>query len=56
MISDNDLYRLAILLGSASVLLIILCHFLEVNAIEDKDNSDVRSVDENIEIKRKKKN
>lgn len=35
MISDDDLYRLAIFLGSAAMLLIILYHFLEINAIED---------------------
>ena len=35
MISDNDLYTLAIFLGSLAMLLIILYHFLEVNAIED---------------------
>ncbi|MCJ1322458.1 hypothetical protein MMC15_007807 [Xylographa vitiligo] len=35
MISDNDLYTLAIFLGSLSMLLIVLYHFLEVNAIED---------------------
>ncbi|KAI9841801.1 MAG: hypothetical protein M1837_000395 [Sclerophora amabilis] len=32
MISDNDLYTLAIFLGSLSMLLIVLYHFLEVNA------------------------
>lgn len=35
MISDNDLYSLAIFLGSFSMLLIVLYHFLEVNAKED---------------------
>ncbi|KAL8705207.1 MAG: hypothetical protein Q9201_001663 [Fulgogasparrea decipioides] len=35
MISDNDLYSLAVFLGSLSVLLIVLYHFLEVNAKED---------------------
>ncbi len=35
MISDNDLYTLAIFLGSLAMLLIVLYHFLEVNAIED---------------------
>ena len=35
MISDNDLYSLAIFLGSLSMLLIVLYHFLEVNAKED---------------------
>jgi oligosaccharyl transferase complex subunit OST4 len=34
MISDDDLYRLAIFLGSAAMLLIILYHFLETNAKE----------------------
>ncbi|KAF2706842.1 hypothetical protein K504DRAFT_536251 [Pleomassaria siparia CBS 279.74] len=32
MISDNQLYSLAIFLGSAAMLLIILYHFLEVNS------------------------
>ncbi|PQK14012.1 hypothetical protein BB8028_0004g09430 [Beauveria bassiana] len=32
MISDNDLYTLAIFLGSAAMLLIIVYHFLEVNS------------------------
>ncbi len=35
MISDDELYRLAIFLGSAAMLLIILYHFLEVNAVEE---------------------
>ncbi len=35
MISDNDLYTLAVFLGSAAMLLIVLYHFLEINAIED---------------------
>jgi oligosaccharyl transferase complex subunit OST4 len=35
MISDNELYRLAIFLGSAAMLLIILYHFLEINAVEE---------------------
>ena len=35
MISDNDLYSLAIFLGSLAMLLIILYHFLEVNALDD---------------------
>lgn len=35
MISDDDLYTLAIFLGSLSMLLIVLYHFLEVNAIEE---------------------
>jgi len=36
MISDDELYRLAIFLGSAAMLLIIIYHFLEVNSDEDK--------------------
>jgi oligosaccharyl transferase complex subunit OST4 len=36
MITDNELYRLAIFLGSLAMLLIILYHFLEVNA-KDSD-------------------
>ncbi|KAF2431077.1 hypothetical protein EJ08DRAFT_198011 [Tothia fuscella] len=32
MITDDQLYSLAIFLGSASMLLIVLYHFLEVNA------------------------
>jgi len=35
MISDNDLYTLAIFLGSCAMLLIVLYHFLEVNAEDD---------------------
>ena len=40
MISDNDLYRLAIFLGSVAMVLIVVYHFLEVNsqdsALEEK--------------------
>ncbi|KAH6896891.1 Oligosaccaryltransferase-domain-containing protein [Thelonectria olida] len=32
MISDADLYRLAVFLGSTSMVLIVLYHFLEINA------------------------
>ncbi|KAI1364289.1 Oligosaccaryltransferase-domain-containing protein [Xylaria arbuscula] len=35
MISDDDLYRLAIFLGSVAMLLIVLYHFSEVNSQED---------------------
>lgn len=35
MISDTNLFNLAIFLGSASMLLIVLYHFLEINAQED---------------------
>lgn len=32
MISDGDLYKLAIFLGTASMVLIVVYHFLEVNS------------------------
>ena len=35
MISDTQLYSLAIFLGSASMLLIVLYHFLEVNSKDE---------------------
>jgi oligosaccharyl transferase complex subunit OST4 len=35
MISDDDLFRLALFLGSCAMLLIVLYHFLEVNAKDD---------------------
>ncbi|KAI0198749.1 hypothetical protein F4808DRAFT_435036 [Astrocystis sublimbata] len=34
MISDDDLYRLAIFLGSVAMILIVLYHFFEVNSQE----------------------
>lgn len=34
MISDDDLYRLAIFLGSAAMILIVLYQYLEVNSNE----------------------
>ncbi|KAJ5690836.1 hypothetical protein N7462_005228 [Penicillium macrosclerotiorum] len=36
MISDGDLYRLAIFLGSCAMMMIVLYHFLDVNAREDQ--------------------
>lgn len=36
MISDNDLYRLAIFLGVAAMILIVVYHYLEVNAVEEE--------------------
>lgn len=36
MISDKDLYTLAIFLGSLAMLLIVLYHFLEINAEPEK--------------------
>lgn len=38
MISDDYLYQLAIFLGSCAMLLIVLYHFLEVNA-KDSDSA-----------------
>ncbi len=38
MITDDQLYRLAIFLGSISMLLIVLYHFLEVNSDEKEAN------------------
>lgn len=35
MITDNQLYSLAIFLGSAAMLLIVLYHFLEVNSQDE---------------------
>jgi oligosaccharyl transferase complex subunit OST4 len=35
MISDDELYRLAIALGSIAMILIILYHFLEINAVPE---------------------
>ena len=32
MITDNALYSLAVFLGSAAMLMIVLYHFLEINA------------------------
>ena len=36
MISDNALYSLAVFLGSAAMMLIVLYHFLEINAKDDE--------------------
>ncbi|KAI1456158.1 hypothetical protein F4805DRAFT_433341 [Annulohypoxylon moriforme] len=36
MISDDDLYTLAIFLGSVAVVLIVVYHFFEVNSGEDE--------------------
>jgi len=38
MISDSDLYSLALFLGAVSMLLIILYHFLEINS-KDSESS-----------------
>jgi hypothetical protein len=37
MITDSQLYSLAIFLGSAAMLLIVVYHFLEVNSDDHKD-------------------
>lgn len=39
MISDGDLYQLAIFLGSCAMMMIVLYHFLDVNA-RDEEPSD----------------
>ena len=36
MITDNQLYTLAIFLGSAAMLMIVLYHFLEINSDDTK--------------------
>jgi len=36
MISDDDLYKLALFLGSAAMILIVVYHFLDVNAKGDE--------------------
>jgi len=44
MITDAQLYSLAIFFGSAAMLLIVLYHFLEVNAQDDTTlSSDLQS-------------
>jgi oligosaccharyl transferase complex subunit OST4 len=39
MISDDDLYRLAIFLGSCAMMMIVLYHFLDVNSSEEEPES-----------------
>ncbi|KAH6702395.1 hypothetical protein VD0002_g9002 [Verticillium dahliae] len=36
MISDGELYQLAIVLGSSAMALIVVYHYLEVNAEDEK--------------------
>jgi oligosaccharyl transferase complex subunit OST4 len=45
MISDAQLYSLAIFLGSAAMLMIVLYHFLEVNAVDAGSLSGERKAD-----------
>jgi oligosaccharyl transferase complex subunit OST4 len=49
MISDSSLYTLAIFLGSAAMLLIVLYHFLEVNS-KDADSPFSVSFDEKASL------
>jgi hypothetical protein len=42
MITDSQLYSLAIFLGSAAMLLIVLYHFLEVNAQDEELSSELK--------------
>lgn len=43
MISDGDLYRLAIFLGSCAMMMIVLYHFLDVNARDDNETENTKS-------------
>lgn len=45
MISDNDLYSLAVFLGCIAMLLIVLYHFLEVNAKAEPSQEGSKKVD-----------
>lgn len=40
MISDTDLHRLAMFLGSCAMMMVVLYHFLEVNAQDDESVED----------------
>ncbi|KIV93818.1 hypothetical protein PV10_05004 [Exophiala mesophila] len=48
MITDAQLYSLAVFLGSAAMLLIVFYHFLEVNAVEDELSSDLQSESQGV--------
>ncbi|EDN04687.1 predicted protein [Histoplasma mississippiense (nom. inval.)] len=48
MISDEQLYQLAMFLGSCAMLLIVLYHYLEVNA---KDSSATSSTSSQTSVK-----
>ena len=39
MITDNALYSLAVFLGSTAMLMIVLYHFLEINAKDGKETT-----------------
>ncbi|KAJ5388825.1 hypothetical protein N7509_011366 [Penicillium cosmopolitanum] len=51
MISDGDLYRLAIFLGSCAMMMIVLYHFLDVNASDEEptDTTTTKSSSKPIE-------
>ncbi|KAH1290148.1 hypothetical protein KXV81_003209 [Aspergillus fumigatus] len=49
MISDDDLYRLAIFLGSCAMMMIVLYHFLEVNAKDDTVEGERSGVKKSVE-------
>lgn len=40
MITDNQLYSLALFFGCAAMLMIVLYHFLEVNSVDDTTNNE----------------
>lgn len=43
MISDGALYQLALFLGAAAMLMIVVYHFLEVNSDEHQQTTDSNS-------------
>ncbi|KAJ5497565.1 hypothetical protein N7463_009552 [Penicillium fimorum] len=43
MISDDDLYRLAIFLGSCAMMMIVLYHFLDVNSSEEEPETQIKA-------------
>jgi oligosaccharyl transferase complex subunit OST4 len=45
MITDEQLYKLALFLGTAAMLLIVLYHFLEVNSRESKQAEQVAAAE-----------
>ncbi|KAJ5357042.1 hypothetical protein N7517_011651 [Penicillium concentricum] len=52
MISDDDLYRLAIFLGSCAMMMIVLYHFLDVNSSEEEPESaeSASQIKENVPV------
>ena len=52
MITDDELYSLAIFLGSFAMLLTIVYHFLEVNAKEDSSAESVRTRGSSVQGKK----